>query len=74
MSAFIVLVKNSSYNIQLQGIGCTKGKILKICKTPIRFVKEEYKNALDIEFNMTYPNGFKHNKHSRLVNVILNIL
>lgn len=30
MSAFIVLVKNSSYNIQLQGIGCTKGKILKI--------------------------------------------
>lgn len=52
----------------------TRTNIYAICKTPIRFDKEEYKNALDIEFNMIYPNGFKHNKHHELVNAILNIL
>lgn len=49
----------------------TRSNIYAVCKTPIRFAKEEYKNALNIEFNMTYPNGFKHNKHRKLVNAIL---
>lgn len=52
----------------------TRSNIYAVCKTPIRFTKEKYKKALDIEFNMTYPNGFKHNKHRKLVNAILNIL
>lgn len=51
-----------------------RSNIYAVCKTPIRFAIEEYKNALNIEFNMTYPNGFKHNKHCELVNSILNIL
>jgi len=49
----------------------TRSNIYAICKNPVRFSNEEYKKALNIEFNMTYPNGFKHNKHSELINTIL---
>lgn len=42
----------------------TRSNIYAICKYPIRFSKLEYKKALETEFNMQYPNGFKHNKHA----------
>lgn len=63
------------YFKEIQTLGNeTRSNIYAICKKPVRFPKDEYKKALDMEFNMTYPNRFKHNKHSKLVNVILNIL
>lgn len=37
----------------------------------IRLAKEDYIEALNIEFNMEYPNGYKHNKHEKLINEIL---
>lgn len=49
----------------------TRSNIYAICKYPIRFSKLEYKKALETEFNMQYPNGFKHNKHAELVQSIL---
>lgn len=49
----------------------TRSNIYAICKNPIRFSNEEHEKALNTEFNMTYPNGFKHNKHIELVNTIL---
>lgn len=49
----------------------TRSNIYAICKNPVRFSKEEYQKALNIELNMTYPNGFKHNKHTDLVDTIL---
>lgn len=49
----------------------TRSNIYAICKNPIRFPREAYKKALNIEFNMVYPYGFKHNKHGELVNTIL---
>ena len=49
----------------------TRSNIYAICKKPIRFSKEEYKIALETEFNMTYPNDFKHNKHEKLVEASL---
>ena len=49
----------------------TRSNIYAICKKPIRISKEEYKTALETEFNMTYPNGFKHNQHEKLVEIVL---
>ena len=50
----------------------TRSNIYAICKKPIRWSSSDYKKALNTEFNMTYPNGFKHNKHKNLVKTILN--
>jgi hypothetical protein len=45
----------------------SRSNIYAICKKPIRWDLVEYKKALDIEFNMTYPKGFKHNQHEELI-------
>lgn len=48
-----------------------KSNIYAICKKPIRYLIKDYNKVLNIEFNMEYPNGFKHNKHKNLVKTIL---
>jgi hypothetical protein len=42
-----------------------------ICRNPKQFSSEEYRKALDIEFNMEYPNGYRHNQQKELVNELL---
>ena len=46
-------------------------QIYAIYKNPKRLAKEDYIKALNIEFNMEYPKGYKHNKHEKLINEIL---
>jgi ParB family chromosome partitioning protein len=41
------------------------------CHTPKMLPMEYYKKALTIEFNMEYPNGYRHNQHEKLVETIL---
>ena len=48
-----------------------KSQIFAICKKPKRLNIEEYEKALNIEFNMEYPNGYRHNKHEKIVRTIL---
>lgn len=48
-----------------------KSNIYAICKKPLRYPIKDYNKVLNIEFNMVYPNGFKHNKHKNLVKIIL---
>lgn len=48
-----------------------KSNIYAICKKPLRHPIKDYKKVLNIEFNMEYPNGFKHNMHTKLVETIL---
>ena len=43
-------------------------------KKPLRYPIKDYNKVLNIEFNMEYPNGFKHNMHKKLVNTILESL
>lgn len=54
--------------------GKKNGAMQFICKKPRNLTKEKYKKALDIEFNMEYPNNFRHNKHKGIVKNILNEL
>jgi|GEM_PF-2858384 parB domain protein nuclease len=51
-----------------------KSNIYAICKKPLRYPIKDYNKVLNIEFNMEYPNGFKHNMHKKLVNTILESL
>lgn len=48
-----------------------KSNIYAICKKPIRYTIKDYKKVLNTEFNMQYPNDFKHNRHKKLVKTIL---
>lgn len=45
-----------------------------VCKYPKKLDTERYKKALDIEFNLEYPNNYRHNKHHELVNTILDVI
>ena len=49
-----------------------KSQLYAICKKPKEFNKGKYEKALNVEFNMEYPNGFYHNKHEKIVQAILN--
>ena len=49
-----------------------KSQLYAICKKPKEFNKGKYEKALNVEFNMEYPNGFHHNKHEKIVQAILN--
>lgn len=42
-----------------------------VCKNPIQLSDEQYLTALTNEFNIEYPNNYRHNKHEKLVNEIL---
>lgn len=48
-----------------------KSNIYAICKKPLRYPIKDYNKVLNIEFNMEYPNGFKHNMHKKLVRTLL---
>nr|DAX89296.1 MAG TPA: ParB protein [Caudoviricetes sp.] len=45
--------------------------IYAICKKPLRQEKQEVIRCLEKEFNMEYPNGFKHNEHIGLLDLIV---
>lgn len=55
-------------NVETMGSG---SQIYAICRNPKRLAKDDYVEALNIEFNMEYPNGYKHNKHEKLISEIL---
>lgn len=59
------------YFREVQVIDKGATQIWAICKKPVDLGKERYKKALDIEFNLEYPGGYRHNKHERLVEAIL---
>lgn len=49
-----------------------KTQLFGICKKPKRIDFEDMQEALNVEFNMEYPNGLFLNVHSELVKCILN--
>ena len=44
------------------------------CEKPINLPIEHYEKALNIEFNMEYPNNYKHNQHEGIVKAIISEL
>lgn len=48
-----------------------KKMMFAVCRKPLRVKQEEIQEALNIEFNMEYPNGLFLNVHKKLVENIL---
>ena len=59
------------YFKEVEVFGGSGSQIWAKCKKPIRFSKEEYEKALELEFNIEYPQNFRHNEHNGLIGVIL---
>jgi ParB family chromosome partitioning protein len=45
-----------------------------ICRLPKQLSIAEYETALSNEFNMEYPNNFKHNRHEALVKYLIDLV
>lgn len=61
----------SKYFKEVKVIENNTTQLFAICKNPKKLDMQEYNKALNIEFNMEYPNNYKHNKHEKIVNTIL---
>ena len=46
-------------------------QLFAICKKPRKLPLIEYEKALNTEFNMEYPGGYKHNKQEKIVKTIM---
>lgn len=51
-----------------------KTQTYAIAELPIKQNEKDVLTALEYELNLEYPNGFKHNKHEKLMTLILNEL
>ena len=60
------------YFEEVQVIDSGKAQLYAICKKPKKLGIKTYKEALNIEFNMEYPGNYRHNKHEKIVQAILN--
>lgn len=71
------LLQKYFYSVELIPGGKVQGcgsQNYAICRNPRQFSQERYQKALDVEFNMEYPNNFRHNKHEALVSKIIELL
>ncbi len=60
------------YFDEVNVIDSLKSQLYAICQKPKKLELKTYKEALSIEFNMEYPGNYRHNKHERIVQAVLN--
>ncbi len=46
-------------------------QLFAVCREPIQWDIEEYKRVLNLEWNMEYPNGYRHNQQEGIINEML---
>jgi hypothetical protein len=61
----------SRYFHEVEVKDSTSSNIYGVCSKPKQLPLEWYEESLNIEFNMDYPNGYKHNKQKPLVDEII---
>lgn len=69
--SFLILVGTYFDTMEYSG---SSSQHYAVAKGPKQFTEEAYREALEVEFNMEYPNGFKHNKHQKLVDLLINLV
>ena len=67
--SFTSLLANYFENIEV--LFCTAGYIYCACTIPKQLPLEVYEEYLEKELNIEYPNGFKHNKHKGLMEILI---
>ncbi|MEU6417830.1 ParB N-terminal domain-containing protein [Streptomyces spiralis] len=56
-----------AYFGEVKVVGRSNATLRATCKRPLRLSDLDYERALDEEFNMPYPNEFRHGRHKQLV-------
>ena len=46
-------------------------QLFAICRKPIQWDIADYEKVFNLEWNMEYPNGYKHNQHEGIVHELL---
>ncbi|WP_078897142.1 hypothetical protein [Streptomyces rimosus] len=64
----------SRYFEEVELSDTTRATLKAVCRKPRPFPIEDYKEALDNEFNMPYPNEFRHNKHEGIVGILIELI
>jgi len=60
------------YFAKVQVIGARAGsQIYAVASDPLPLPREKVEKALSTEFNMEYPNGYKHNRHEEIVSTLM---
>lgn len=67
--SFVELLEN--YFGEVQVVSCNSGYIYCVCSLPKQLPTEVYEEYLEKELNISYPGGFKHNKHKGLMDVLI---
>jgi ParB family chromosome partitioning protein len=52
----------------------SRATVKAICRKPRVFPIEEYEEAFRNEFNMPYPNDFRHNKHEGIAAILIELI
>jgi ParB family chromosome partitioning protein len=64
----------SRYFEDVQLSDTTRATVKAVCRKPRAFPVTEYREALENEFNMPYPNGFRHNRHGEIVEKLIELI
>ena len=67
--SFVALLEK--YFEQIEVLSCSAGYIYCARTVPKQLPNEIYKEYLEKELNIEYPNGFKHNKHHGLMDALI---
>ncbi|MBQ8135350.1 MAG: ParB N-terminal domain-containing protein [Lachnospiraceae bacterium] len=67
--SYVELLENYFEDVLV--LSCTAGYVYCACSKPKQLPQEVYETYLEKELNIEYPNGFKHNKHKGLMDVLI---
>ncbi|MFF3465351.1 hypothetical protein [Streptomyces sp. NPDC002619] len=62
-----------AYFGEVKVTGRSNATLRAICRNPLRLSDLDYSKALDEEFNMPYPNDFRHGRHKQLVEILVKL-
>jgi ParB family chromosome partitioning protein len=54
--------------------GRSNATLRAVCKKPLRLSDLDYEKALDEEFDMPYPNEFRHGRHKQLTENLIKLV
>jgi 2-polyprenyl-3-methyl-5-hydroxy-6-metoxy-1,4-benzoquinol methylase len=58
---------------EVEIVGWTSGALEVACRKPLPVDPEVRRQALEMEFNMEYPGGYRHNRHKALVGKLMEL-
>ncbi|MFE2524779.1 ParB N-terminal domain-containing protein [Streptomyces sp. NPDC059382] len=64
----------SRYFEEVELSDVTRATVKAVCRKPRPFPIEEYETAFQNEFNMPYPNECRHDKHARIVEILIELI